>query len=111
MLVSANLQINQEIADRLKIKPETSWVSWLRVQLLVLAQVMISRVVGGSLRQALHSVRSLLEDFLPLPFPLLSLSLKYININLKKKPKNQKLKSSFITPVFGCSEICSRYKE
>ena len=47
------------------------WLSHLDVRLLVLAQVMILGSEDRALHQALHSLRSLLEDTLsPLPFPI-----------------------------------------
>ena len=48
------------------------WLSQLSGQLLVLAPVMISCVMGLSPARAPHSVESLLEDSRPLPFPLLA---------------------------------------
>ena len=48
------------------------WLSWLSIQLLILAQVMTSGSRAQALHQALHSAKSLLEILsLSLPLPLL----------------------------------------
>ena len=70
------------------------WLSQLSIQLLVLAQVMISRSRDGA-QVGLHTQQGVgLEFFLPLPLPLPSptcvrtffpLLNKYINIKKKKK--------------------------
>ena len=83
-------QIKYCIAIKKITNPKVAgWFSRLSIQVLILAQITILRVVGSSPTQALHSTMNLLK-ILSLPLPFLSCSntpsLFKIN-NLKKPPQ------------------------